>query len=300
MIISVIIPHLNQPVELSRCLRSLSCQTFDPDSLEIIVVDNGSAELPSAIVARHLRARLIGERTPGPGPARNAGAREATGQLLAFIDADCRADPRWLESIARTLEAAPPLTILGGDVRLQSEDGDAVSPVEAYETVFAYRFKHYIEKQGYCGTGNLAVRRDDFFTIGPFAGIHIAEDMDWGQRARAAGYRFRYTPEMIVFHPARRSLGELYAKWDRQLHHYRTMAQAKPGWRWRWTARALAVFVSPAVDVFKVLTSDRLNGSRARYDAIKVLCAIRTHRALRMAKMLQDNQPLSWNKTAAS
>ena len=50
------------------------------------------------------------------------------------------------------------------------------------------------------------MRRTDFDKVGPFGGIEIAEDIDWGQRARTAGYTFRYVPEMIVFHPARRSL----------------------------------------------------------------------------------------------
>ena len=40
-----------------------------------------------------------------------------------------------------------------------------------------------------CGTGNLAMFRRDFEAIGPFAGIDVAEDMEWGQRARAAGFR---------------------------------------------------------------------------------------------------------------
>ena len=84
----------------------------------------------------------------------------------------------------------------------------AITALEAYESVFAYRFKLYIEEHGFSGTGNLVVRRADFKTIGPFRGIEVAEDIDWGQRARAAGYTFVYVPEMIVFHPARESIQE--------------------------------------------------------------------------------------------
>ena len=153
------------------------------------------------------------------------------GVFLAFIDADCRAHPRWLHSALQTLCSSPEKTILGGDVRIWRNDKDAYTAIEAYEGVFAYRFKLYIERHGFCGTGNLVVRRADFERIGPFAGIRVAEDIEWGQRALSAGFTFRYVPEMIVFHPARRSLHELYAKWDRHIQHFLNMARGKPGWK---------------------------------------------------------------------
>ena len=69
---------------------------------------------------------------------------------------------------------------LGGDVRIWRSDGRKFGAIEAYESVFAYRFKMYIEKQGYSGTGNLAVRRADFARVGPFRGLEVAEDVEWG------------------------------------------------------------------------------------------------------------------------
>src|SRR5262249_33097093 len=154
-------------------------------------------------------------------------------------------------------------------------DAGALDPIAAYESVFAYRFKLYIERQGYCGTGNLAVFRRDFEAIGPFRGVEVAEDMEWGQRAGIAGLRFRYIPEMIVFHPARGSLQELYLKWDRQIMHYRNMAEGTIAWRLQWLAKALAVLMSPMVGAVTVLTSDRIHGIANRAKAIAVLCAVR-------------------------
>jgi glycosyltransferase involved in cell wall biosynthesis len=294
--ISVIIPHLNQPDALEECLRCLDAQSLEPARYEVIVVDNGSASSPEAIVDRHPRTRLVQEWQPGPGPARNAGIRAAIGDVFAFIDADCLADPKWLQSALTALHASPEKTILGGDVRIWRSDQTEFTAIEAYEGVFAYRFKLYIEQQGFSGTGNLVVRRADFEKIGQFAGIQFAEDMEWGQRATQAGFQFRFIPEMIVFHPARRSLRELYVKWDRQIQHYLNIARDRPAWKTKWILRALAILVSPIVDSVKVIASDRIHGPSARLKAILVLFAIRAHRARKMLSSLGASASVVWNR----
>jgi glycosyltransferase involved in cell wall biosynthesis len=295
-LISVIIPHLNQPEGLEACLDSLNSQSLERARFEVIVVDNGSITVPEDVVARYSGTRLLHESQPGPGPARNRGIQAAAGNILAFIDADCRAHPDWLRSALNILRSLPERTLLGGDVRIWRDDDKSFTAIEAYESVFGYRFKLYIERQGFSGTGNLVVRRADFETIGPFAGIQIAEDIEWGQRARAVGCTFRYVPELIVFHPARQSLQELYVKWDRHIQHFLNMAREKPGWRIRWIARALAVLVSPIVDVARVFTSDRIQGGSARIKASLVLIAIRAHRARKMLSLMGTSKAVVWNR----
>ena len=259
-LISIIIPHLNQGRELEKCLSSLAAQQLERALFEIIVVDNGSDPLPSEIVDRYSGVRLYQEKQPGPGPARNTGIQHARGEVLALIDADCWAHPDWLQNALQVLQSSQKGTILGGNVQIWRDNKKEFTALEAYEGVFAYRFKLYIEQQGFSGTGNLMVRRADFLKIGPFSGIDFAEDMEWGQRACRAGYKFRYVPGMIVFHPARRTWRELCVKWDRQILHYLNMARGKPGWKIRWIARAFAVLASPAIDFIKVLNSDRISG----------------------------------------
>jgi glycosyltransferase involved in cell wall biosynthesis len=294
VVISVIIPHLNQPEALDACLTSLEAQSYD-GGIEVIVVDNGSRTLPEDVIARHPSARLLSESRPGPGPARNRGVAASRGDILAFIDADCRAHPDWLRSMVSALASSGPGMALGGDVRIWRADATRASAIEAYESVFAYRFKLYIEKHGYSGTGNLAMRRADFDRVGPFAGIEIAEDMDWGKRALAAGVRCRYAPDMVVYHPARGSMEELYAKWDRQIAHYRRMAEGEKAWRLRWILRALLVFASPIAGAFTVMTSDRVEGLE-RFRAIAVMCAVRVHRAATMLSLLRGERELVWNR----
>lgn len=295
-LISVIIPHLNQPDGLEACLGSLYSQTLDRSAFEVIVVDNGSTSLPRAVIERYPGTLLLQESEPGPGPARNRGVRAARADILAFTDSDCRAHPDWLNCALRTFQAAPQQTILGGDVQIWREPQSTITALEAYESVFGYRFKLYIEQHGFCGTGNLVVRKSDFDKIGPFRGIDVAEDVEWGRRARAAGYTFRYVSGMIVFHPARQTFRELLVKWDRHIQHAVNAGGKNATWQARWVFRALAVLLSPVVDWSKVITSDRIRGVLPRIKAIIVLIAIRWYRAYKMVFLLMSRKEVRWNR----
>jgi glycosyltransferase involved in cell wall biosynthesis len=297
-LISVVIPHLNQAEDLEACLASLREQQLSSVLFEIIVVDNGSATPPVEVTARYPAVRLLREREPGPGPARNTGVRHAAGEIVAFIDADCRAHPDWLLNVVRALQSLPGNTIVGGEVRIWPRDDTTLTAVEAYESVFGFRNKLYIEHHGYSITANLCARRADLDRIAPFVGIQFAEDMEWGERARSAGFQFRFIPDAIVFHPARRSLRELCVKWDRQIQHYLNMAQGKPAWKLRWVLRSVAVLGSPVIDLATIVRSDRIQGITHRLKAIAILVAIRTHRARKMLSLLRQSNTVIWNRTA--
>jgi GT2 family glycosyltransferase len=290
---TVIVPHLNQVDFLEACLSSLDTQTCRR-ALEVIVVDNGSDSLPEQVVARHPGTRLLHEPRPGPGLARNRGVEAARGKVLCFIDADCRADADWVQ-VAIDRLAADAGTVLGGDVRIWKPE-KTITPIAAYESVFAYRFQMYIEQQGYCGTGNMAVRRFDFDKVGPFAGLDVAEDVDWGERARRAGLGIRYEPRMIVYHPARASFGELCAKWDRHIQHALNAERDRGWWRTRWLGRAVAVLASPARDIGRVLVSNRLDKASDRLKAVGVLILLRAYRAWKMAACLFSDRGVRWNR----
>lgn len=297
LLVSVIIPHFNQPDYLEQCLRSLEAQTLERSAFEVIVVDNGSAQTPEMVIRGHPGTRLLVEPKPGPGPARNCGALAAAGDILCFIDADCRARSDWLLNIISAFKDER--TILGGDVQIWRDDKSRFTPLEAYESVFAYRFKLYIEKHGFSGTGNLAVRRADFLEVGPFAGIAVAEDVEWGRRARAANFTIRYIPDMVVFHPARRTMRELFTKWDRHMRHDLDAVRKKRGWLFVWCARAIGILFSPVIDCMRVFTSSRISGARARFNALTVLIAIRAYRAWKMLTMLASQQTVPWNRNEA-
>ena len=273
---------------LARCLASLATGRQVPD--EVIVVDNGSRELPEAICATYPLVRLLSEPVPGPGPARNTGVAAAAGEILAFIDADCFADPNWIAAIHEAF-ADPSADILGGDVRIAYEDPMRLTLLEAYESIYAYRMDIYIRRDGFTGTGNLAVRRKVMEAVGPFGDLGIAEDLDWGRRATAAGFDLHYIPAMRVYHPARRNFGELKLKWDRQLAHFFVDTRKHRLGRLRWGLRTAAVAASPLGEIPKILFSDRISGTRARLLAFLGVIRIRLYRARVMVWLLAGGDP---------
>jgi GT2 family glycosyltransferase len=86
--------------DLRAAVRSLEAQTLQPH--EVIVVVDRNPDL-----ARNARSNLSGvtvienSGTPGLGGARNSGVAEAEGTIVAFLDDDATASPRWLELLAR-------------------------------------------------------------------------------------------------------------------------------------------------------------------------------------------------------
>lgn len=288
--ISVVIPHLNQPDMLARCLASLTDNTRPPD--EVIVVDNGSDTLPS--VPDYVT--LLEEKTPGPGPARNLGVAHASGDVLAFIDADCLARFDWLEEAEKAITHAE---ILGGDVRIGYVNPSQLTVLEAYESIYAYQMQRYIKEEGFTGTGNLVVRRTVLDDVGPFAGLSVAEDKDWGRRATGMGYRIAYVPRMRIYHPARRTFFELYAKWDRQLAHEYVVLETVYD-RLRWVAKTAAMALSPIFELPRIAGSRRVPNTIARCKAFAGLCRIRLYRTGRMVDLLLRGRPdrlaAKWNR----
>jgi glycosyltransferase involved in cell wall biosynthesis len=297
--ISVVIPHLNQAEALARCLTSLAEQDVPADLFETIVVDNGSALDINRTILRFAGVRLLREPAPGPGLARNRGVADARGEILAFIDADCRADPHWLSAALAGIDAAGGSGVVGGDVRIDVRTPERLTALEAYESVFAYRQQMYIARDGFSGTGNLAMRRGVFEAVGPFGGIGIAEDRDWGQRARAAGFPATYVPDMIVFHPARTTMAELRTKWQRHIAHDLAAHRAKGRGGLVWAFRSAAMIASIGPHTVMLLTSDRLSGIGNRVRGAAALASIRMYRAGEMLRQIRaggDSLAAGWNR----
>lgn len=296
---SVIIPHLNQVGFLARCLDSLLVQSIDMP-FEVIVADNGSTVSLVDIQAAYPGVRWVVEPTPGPGPARNAGIALARADILAFIDADCRADPDWLATAVATVQQDPDRGAVAGNVLVDCIDFDRMTGVEAYETVFAYRFKMYVEKKGFAGTGNLAMARSVQQQVGGFAGIGVAEDVDWGQRATARGFVFTYQPAMRIWHPARPDFEALRLKWCRHIAHEFAAHRGNARSLLRWYARAAAIIVSIVPDTVRLLVAPRVGGLGNRWRGIGVLARIRWYRAVEMRRIVGSDGSASgataWNR----
>src|SRR6476619_3178778 len=97
MTISAIVCAYNEAHYLPACLFSLLAQTRPPD--EILVINNASTDATAAVARAVPGVRVIDEPTKGLVVARERGRREASGDTLTFVDADCRAPIWWLERV---------------------------------------------------------------------------------------------------------------------------------------------------------------------------------------------------------
>jgi len=281
--VSVVVPHYNDLPALDRCLALLVAQTYPRDRYDIIVADNASpqgADSVAAVVAGRAKLVVVSER--GAGPARNGGVAACDGEILAFTDSDCEAEPDWL---ARGVAALANHDFVGGRVKVLVPDPARLTSTEAFERVFAFDFKRYITKKGFTGSGNLFCPRALFDAVGGFR-VGVSEDVEWSHRARAAGYTLGYAPLAVVGHPARRSWEELKRKWLRMnIEGYGLIRQQRAG-RLKWLARNLLLPPSALAHTPKVLFSPELDTFSQRLAALSMLYRLRLWRMADALKLL--------------
>ncbi len=123
-LVTVVVPYWRTAATVCDTLASLSAQTHRP--IELLVVNDGSFDAADAglwdLAAEH-GARVLSCPNRGPAAARNLGVRHASGDLVAFLDADDIAHPTWLERAIRVLAAEPELGYVATWMRHVDADG---------------------------------------------------------------------------------------------------------------------------------------------------------------------------------
>ena len=282
-LVSVVVPHYNDLANLERCILLLEAQTLPRSQFEIVIADNNSGcglKEVERLCGSH--ARVVPAPIQGSGAARNAAVEASCGRYLAFIDSDCRPTPTWLQLGLAALSDAE---IVGGQVDVNYEDPAHPTAVEAFEKVFAFNFKRYIEQLGFSGSGNMFVSREIFDRVGGFRG-QVAEDADWGRRAVAANYRFRYAADVVVSHPARRTWNELTRKWRKVSSEAFAATLERPNGRALWFLRSFVILLSPFVHWIAIARSKKLQSLEQRLEAIGVLFRIRFWRFIECNRLL--------------
>jgi cellulose synthase/poly-beta-1,6-N-acetylglucosamine synthase-like glycosyltransferase len=270
--VSVIVPHYEDLGGLAICLAALEAQTYPRADFEIVIADNNSPcglDAVERVIAG--RAKLVSVLEKGAGPARNGAVAASRGEVLAFIDSDCVAEPQWL---AEGLAGLERFDLVGGRVRVLVGDPQHMTPAEAFERVFAFDFDTYINRKGFTGAGNMFCRREVFERTGAF-GVGLSEDVDWSRRAVARGARLGYVAEAAIGHPARVTWAQLSGKWTRiNAETFGLMAGQKHQ-RARWLLRNLMVPLSAFAHTPKVLRSRELDTGAQRMAALSMLFRLR-------------------------
>ena len=204
---SVIVCAHNEAGYLAACLYSLLAQSRPPD--EIIVVNNASTDATGDVAARVPGVRVIDEPQRGLVVARETGRRVATGDILVYVDADCRAPFQWLERIERRFHRRADLIALSGPYRFYDWHARGRALIRAYDFTLAPLTQVLVKYVLGIGTvfygGNFAVRRTALERIGGFdLSIEFhGEDTNLGRRLHAIG-RVELVRECFLLTSARR------------------------------------------------------------------------------------------------
>jgi glycosyltransferase involved in cell wall biosynthesis len=205
--ISVIVCAHNEERCLAACLHSLSAQTRCPD--EIIVVDNASTDRTRAVAERFAGLRVVAEHEKGLTKAREAGRAAASGDVLLYLDADCRAPLQWVERVEARFLRDPTLLAVSGPYRYYDWDAQGRWLIRAYDLIVApvtqIMARHVLRVGAVFYGGNFAVRRTALKRIGGFdTGIRFhGEDTNLGRRLARIG-RVHLAYDCYLFTSARR------------------------------------------------------------------------------------------------
>lgn len=196
-------------MHLSRCLEALSRCEYS--NFEVLVVDDCSTDDTPLIAGRYRALCLRTPRTSGPGAARNLGAQQAQGHVLAFIDSDVVVPPETLRLLAEDFSQNPDIAAVFG-----SYDDTPAWPtfISQYKNLM-HHYVHQISSESpvtfWAGCG--AIRKSVFEEVGGFDGAQYTlpsiEDIALGMQLAQKGHRIFLDKRIQVKHLKRWTLSNL-------------------------------------------------------------------------------------------
>lgn len=195
-LVSVIVPVYNGERYLAEALDSVVAQTYRP--LQVIVVDDGSSDASALIAAGRPEVHLIKQANRGVSAARNAGIEMATGEFVAFLDADDLWLPDKLACHVAYHRENPDIGYSVAGLRHFLSDRDRPPQWLSSEEVGE-------ERVGYL-PGNLFVSSAVLQRVGGFdTRFRAGEGAEWFARAKDMGVLKVILPEVLLhrrIHPA--------------------------------------------------------------------------------------------------
>ncbi len=241
--VSVIVPIYNGETDLPGLIDCLLGQTYPKDRVEYLLVDNSSCDrTPHILKDAVTRAQAAGltlkhlseTQIQSAYAARNTGIRAATGEILAFTDADCYPSSDWLENLVQGFQNDAVGLCVGEVTAL---------PATTWLERYAER-KNIMSQQDtlnhpfcpYGQTANIAIRAVAFEKIGlfrPYMTTGGDADICW-RLQRDGGWQLHYAKTAMVQHHHRTTLKELYKQWyrygrsNRYLHQIHGIKLTRP------------------------------------------------------------------------
>ncbi len=224
--IAVVVTTFNRAHYLAELIACLRAQTIEH---ELRIVDNGSTDNTSAVLADLGVEAIRLDTNRGPGGGRNAGAALVTAPIVAITDDDCLPSPTWLERLLNAFDDAE-VVVAQGRVAPDPSTKDALGP-----------FDHSISVNSptpFFETCNVAYRREAFERVGGFdeadpllhpkSGRAFGEDACLGAAVLRNGGRHGFADDALVLH---RCVPRTFRQWladQRQLRLFPGLARKTP------------------------------------------------------------------------
>ena len=210
--VSVVVCAYNAADTIDDCLASLS--TLDYPDYELIVVNDGSRDRTGEIAHSYENVRVIDIPNGGLSAARNVGLAEATGEIVAYTDADVRVESDWLSYLVQPFVTSN-VAGSGGPNVVPPDDPwvaqcVARAPGGPTHVLLSDRISEHVPG---C---NMAFRRDALLAIGGFNPVYLraGDDVDVCWRLQAKGQKIGFSPAALVWHHHRASVK---AYWRQQV-----------------------------------------------------------------------------------
>jgi glycosyltransferase involved in cell wall biosynthesis len=191
-LISCIVPAFNSERYIGEAIDSILAQTWT--NIEVIVADDGSSDGTAAVASRYDGVSLHTQPTAGPAATRNLGASVATGELLAFLDADDLWHEAKLERQMSRFREMPQLEACVTHAKMfwsreLTEEADSYRDNPRSQAVPGY------------ATTTLLARRSLFDKIGLFrTDLWFSDATEWFMRVREAGIAMEILPDVLTYH----------------------------------------------------------------------------------------------------
>ncbi|PYR31666.1 MAG: hypothetical protein DMF90_25130 [Acidobacteria bacterium] len=210
--VSVVVCAYNAADTLEDCLSSLDRLTY-PD-YEVILVNDGSSDATGDIARQHSRVRIIEVPNAGLSAARNVGLAAATGEIVAYTDADTRVDRDWLTYLVQPFLTSD--VVGSGGPNVVPDDDPPVAqcvaraPGGPTHVLLDDRIAEHVPG---C---NMAFRRDALLAVGGFDPLYLraGDDVDMCWRLQTRGWRIGFASSALVWHHHRTAVT---AYWRQQV-----------------------------------------------------------------------------------
>jgi GT2 family glycosyltransferase len=210
--VSIVILTALGATHLGDCLDSLEQQNYPADRIEVIIVDNGSADDPTAaVLARFPAARVIrNDRNVGFAAGNNQGAAAATGEYVIFLNDDTRAHPDWLRELVGTARRRHAAIVASyildwSGTTVDFVDGALNFEGKGFQLEYGAPAARLAPQERpllfACGCAmlidRLVLEEAGGWDEGAFA---YYEDVELGWRLRVLGYEAWLAPRAVVYH----------------------------------------------------------------------------------------------------